>query len=107
MEPNNTIHGDFLTSPVISLLQCAPGNNQPAAPGTQTLGFTTAPTAADMGRKGGSSRTLDKRLAAQTNGKLDGRPRKSSRRCMLNTFQRLTKSFKQEHAQQHSFSTNI
>jgi hypothetical protein len=33
---------------------------------------------AQMGRKGGSARTLPKRLAAQTNGKLGGRPRKQA-----------------------------
>lgn len=45
---------------------------------TEELGFPEPLTAAEAGRMGGSARTLAKRLAAQANGKLGGRPKKAT-----------------------------
>ena len=58
--------------------ECALSDELEDAAETQAIGITAAVTAADMGRIGGASRTLAKRLAAKTNGKLGGRPRKQA-----------------------------
>jgi hypothetical protein len=76
MDTINTFHGDFTTSPVNSFPDCNHGAHSAALPETQSFGLSTPVTAAEMGRKGGASRTLAKRLAAKNNGKLGGRPRK-------------------------------
>jgi hypothetical protein len=64
MELTNNLHGRTLL-----LASCEPDSTE-----TQPTGIT----AAEMGRKGGSSRTLAKRLAAKVNGKLGGRPKKQA-----------------------------
>jgi hypothetical protein len=78
MDNTESSHGDFSTSAFIPSDHRDLSGVQHTVTTTQTIGMTTAVTAADIGRKGGSSRSLVKRLAAQTNGKLGGRPRKTA-----------------------------
>jgi hypothetical protein len=78
MEFKNVIHGDYSVSGFNESDECDLSDELEGAAGTQAIGITAAVTAADMGRKGGSSRSLDKRLAAQVNGKLGGRPKKTA-----------------------------
>ena len=85
MEFNNAIHGDNSVSDLYESDECDLGDELEGAAETQSIGITTAVTAAEMGRKGGSSRTLAKRLTAKTNGKLGGRPRKTLATASSNT----------------------
>jgi len=70
----NNRHGDYLPPIVTTVGTVLSGVQRGTSAKTQPIRLVTA---SDMGRKGGSSRTLAKRLAAKENGKLGGRPKKT------------------------------
>jgi hypothetical protein len=74
MSRNNS-HGESLTPILTTVGTVLPDAQQGTNAKTQPIGLVTA---SDIGRKGGSSRTLAKRLAAKENGKLGGRPKKTA-----------------------------